>query len=379
MRKTVIVLAAALLAIGAASQSLSNALIGSQPELAARLSPYAGRAEERRATELIEADLEQQSLDMAAAEPFAARAVAKDLLAGEALAVLAMSETDGARRQAILSAALGATRRGRVLNSAAMFAAVDAEDTDTLLTTLNRTLLLYPSQKEAMIPVMVEQLADPRMVPAFVTLLETSPDWAEEFYVQAAAQNALADNLGAVRLALPASTPVSQESDRAVLRQLARTGRIDQAAGVYARMRNVAEVPADNGTLGWADQYVPFEWQFFDQGGRFARPATDGSAVMLSVRSGFGGPLARRLIRLDGGSTFFEVNHSLDAASASRLRLSLECPDSDAGWSNPLGPSPTGMRVDVTLPCDYAWLTIEGRAAAGSPAISGELLDISIL
>lgn len=379
MRKTVIVPLAVVLAILSASQGLSNALTSSRPELAAQLSPFAGRADERRATSLIEADVEAQALDVEAAAPFAATAVQKDLLSGEALAILALAADDPARRDAIVSAALAATRRGRVLNSAAMFTAVEAEDTDTLLTTLNRTLLLYPSQKESMIPVMVEQLADRRMVPAFVTLLESSPAWAEEFYVQAAAQDALADNLGAVRLGVPQTTPVSRESERAVLRLLARTGRIDQAAAVYARMRDIDHVPADNGSLGWANEFVPFEWQFFDLAGRFARPATDGTAVMVSVRSGYGGLLARRLIRLDGGSTFFEVTHSLSAASASRMRLTLECPGSDVRWSNPLGPSPTGMRVDVAMPCDHAWLSLEGRATAGSPPISGELLNISIL
>jgi len=225
----------------------------------------------------------------------------------------------------------------------------------------------------------VQQLGDPRMVPGFVQLLRTAPAWAEAFYVQAAGDDALATNMAAVRLGLPENTPVSRESDRAVLRQLARNGLIDEAAQVYLRVLGSASPPPANGPLGWSTDYAPFDWQFYDQGGRFARPASDASALVVSVRAGYGGVLARRLVRLDGNSTFFEVTHTLDPASASHVRLTLECPNSDASWADTLGPSPTGMRVDVRLPCEYAWLSVDGRAPAEGQGISGQLLSIAIL
>ena len=379
MRRIAIIALAVVLALASGAQALSSALSDRQPELAAQLSPYAWRALEQQATDLVTADVEAEALDVSAAQAPAAAAVANNLLSTEALAILALAQDDAAQRDAMLDAALAATRRGRVLNSAAMFAAVDRSDSETLLAGLNRTLLLYPSQKETMIPVMVQQLADARMVPAFVTLLDSTPEWSENFFVLAAANDDLADNLGAVRLGLARGTAVTVESDRAVLRLLARNGRLDQAAAVYARMNGQDEVAAQTGPLGWENRFVPFEWQFYDQGGRFARPSTNGDALAINVRSGYGGPLARRLVRLEGNRPFFEVTHSLDSASASRMRLSLECPDSDVRWSNPMGPSPTGMRVDVALPCEYAWLTIEGRSPGGTPAISGELLQISIM
>ncbi|WAT17580.1 hypothetical protein OZN62_11715 [Aurantiacibacter sp. MUD11] len=376
MRKIAILALATVLAIGSASQAFSNAVADSQPAIAAQLSPFAARPQQKLATSLIEAGAEDGSLDVSAALPHAEAALDNDLLATEALAVMALAQDDPAARNTLVDAALAVSRRGRVLNSAALVAATANGDTDTLLAALNRSLLLYPSQKEAMIPLLVEQLADDRMAPAFIPLLDTNPDWAEEFWVAVGAREELAQNAATVRLGLAPESAVSRESDRAILRLLSRTGRLQEAAQVYARLRGEQQLPAQTGSLGWQNTYVPFDWQFYDVGGRFARPASDGESLTISVRAGYGGVLARRLVRLDGSTSFFEVTHSLDPASTSRVRLTLECPDSDARWSDTFSRSPTGMRVDVPMPCEYAWLGIEARATAGSQNISGQILDI---
>lgn len=379
MRKLAIITAACLLAIGAGSQALSNAMADSQPGLAARSSPFASQAYEEQATQLMKADAQTGAIDVAAALPPARKALDASLLATEALGVLALGQDDPQQRAAILDAALAASRRGRVLNSAALVAAVESGDTEGLLATLNRTLLLYPSQKDAMIPLMVEQLANESLVPAFVQILQTEPAWGGDFLLQAATQVELAPNLARMRLALPLDSAVPYEADRAILRTLARAGLLDEAGQLFARIRSMDEVPVARGSLGWDNEYPPFQWQFFDQAGRFARLSADGQSLMVSTRAGHGGLLARRLVRLGNASTVFQVTHSLDMGSASRVRLTLQCPDSEARWSDALGPSPTMMRVDQPLDCDYAWLDIVVRAPTGSSAISGEVLDISVM
>jgi len=379
MRKAAIIIAASLLALGAGSQALSNALADNRPGLAAQLSPFASEPQEREAARLIEADAQTGAIDVSAAQAPAGQALASTLLATEALGVVALGQEDPQQRAAVMDAALALSRRGRVLNSAALVTAVESRDTDRLLATLNRTLLLYPSQKDAMIPLMVEQLANAQLVPAFVQILETEPEWGEDFLIQAASQVELAPNLARVRLSLPLDTAVPYEADRAILRTLARTGQLAEAGRLFARIRSLDEVAPARGSLGWDNEFPPFQWQFFDQGGRFARPATDGHSLMVTTRAGYGGLLARRLIRLGDTTTVFQVTHSLDIGSASRVRLTLECPDSEARWSDTLGPSPTMMRVDQPLDCDYVWLGIAARAPSGSSAISGEILDISVM
>ena len=96
------------------------------------------------------------------------------------------------------------------------------------------------------------------------------------------------------------------------------------------------------------------------------------------MRSGNGGLLARRLIRLPETTTVFQVSHTLDMRSASRVRLTLQCAEGEGRWSDALGPSPTMMRVDQALDCDYAWLGITARAPAGGP-LSGQITDITVM
>lgn len=379
MRKAAIMVAAFVLAMAAGAQALSNSLARQQPVIAAALSPYAAEAHEEAATALISADAQSGKIDVSGAEGHAARAAEAGLLSTEALAILALAQEDAYRREAIIDAAFAASRRGRVLNSAAMIAALEASDTDRLLTALNRTMLLYPSQREAMIPLMVQQLADKRMVPAFVQLLQTEPEWAEDFYIAAAREPDLAANIAQTRLSLPPGTTVAYEANRAILRALARAGQWDEAGALFARINDLDAVPPISGTLGWSDEYTPLEWEFFDRSGYFARRATDGDSITVMARGGNGGVIARRLVRLPETTTVFQVSHSLDMGSASRVRISLECPESNARWSDSLGPSPTMMRVDQALDCDYAWLRIMANAPAGAPVISGEILEITVM
>lgn len=379
MRKAVIIVVALLLALGAGSQALSNALADKQPALAASLSPFAAPALERSAATLIKADAQTNAIDVTDAQVPARKAVDKSLLSTEALGVLAIASEDPERRKAILDAALALSRRGRVLNSAALVVAADTRDTDLLLATLNRTLLLYPSQQDAIVPLLVEQLSNERLVPAFVEIFETEPLWGEAFFIQAASDPDLASNLAQVRLGLSPDTAVAYEANRAILRLLARTNRIEEAAALFSRIRSMDNVPVANGSLGWEEEFPPFHWLFFDRDGRFARPSANHSSIAISVRRGYGGVLAQRLIRLGDATTVFQVEHTLGPESASRVRLTLECPGSEVRWSDSLGPSPTMMRVDRALDCEYAWLGIAARSNSGSSAISGEILDITIM
>ncbi|WP_120077629.1 hypothetical protein [Aurantiacibacter odishensis] len=378
VRKFAIVAVAAVLAVGSASQALSNVLADGQPALAVSLSLFAAPAFEQRAVAQVTADPDSNVVDFSAAIPAAQHAVGRELLATEALAVLAMGTQSAAERDAILDAALAASRRGRVLNSAALIAAVERRDDDQLLASLNRTLLLYPSQEEAMIPLLVDQLSNETLVLAFVQILNTGPEWGEQFFRQAAARDELVGNLSRVRLDMSPDASVELEADRAILRAMARTQRLDEAATLFARIRSLEAVPVSSGALGWEDVYTPFHWEFYEQPGAFARPTTDAEAILVSVRSGYGGPLGQRLIRLGEGTTVFEVEHSLDAGAAGRARLTLACPGGEMAWSDALGPSPTIMRVDQNVGCEFAWLGLTARAPSGSPAISGEILSISV-
>lgn len=379
MRKAAIILVAILLALGAGSQALSSALANSQPALAATLSPFASPAYERSAATLIKADPQTNAIDVSEAQAPARNAVDDSLLATEALAVLALATDDPERRKAILNSALAVSRRGRVLNSASLVLAAEGQDTDLLLTTLNRTLLLYPSQQDAIVPLLVEQLSNEQLVPAFVEIFETEPEWGEEFFIRAASDPELAGNLAQVRLGLSPDTAVAYEANRAILRVLARTNRTQEAAALYARIRTMTETPVTTGSLGWDDEFPPFQWELYDRDGRFARRSMDGDSIAISARSGLGGLLGRRLIRLGDATVVFQVEHTLDPGSYSRIRLTLECPDTEQRWTDVLGPSPTMMRVDQTLDCEYAWLGIAARSTAGSSAISGEILDITIM
>lgn len=379
MRKAAIILVAILLALGAGSQALSNALSGSQPALAASLSPFAAPAYERSAATLIRADAETNAIDVSEAQVPAQHAVDDSLLATEALAVLALASENVEQRKAILDSALAVSRRGRVLNSAALVLAAEDQDTELLLSTLNRTLLLYPSQQEAIVPLLVEQLSNEQLVPAFVEIFETEPDWGQEFFIRAASDPDLAGNLARVRLGLSPDTAVAYEANRAILRVLARTNRTQEAAQLFARIRSMDEVPVTTGSLGWENEFPPFQWDLYDRDGRFARRSMDGSSIAISARSGLGGLLGRRLIRIGDSTVVFQVEHTLDPGTFSQVRLTLECPETEQRWTDVLGPSPTMMRVDQPLDCEYAWLGIAARSSAGSSAISGEILDITIM
>ncbi|WP_338242943.1 hypothetical protein [Aurantiacibacter hainanensis] len=379
MRNIVIIAVAALLAILAGSQALSNALASREPALAARLSPLAAEASEREAASLVSADTGALTIDVSAARGAASRALDRSLLSTEALAILALASPDPDRQAEIMEGALALSRRGRVLNSAAMMTYAETRQVDELLETLNRTLLIYPSQKEAMIPLLIEQLSNDGLVPAFVDLLATEPQWAEDFLVEAAVQDELADNLAAIRLALPRDTQVGYEADRSILRALARVRSYDTAAQLYARILGEESLPPVSGSLGWGNVYSPFHWDVYDRAGRFARVDSDGNALGLTVRSGNGGLLARRLIRLPETTTVFQVSHTLDVRSASHVRLTLQCAQGEGRWSDTLGPSPTMMRVDQELDCEYVWLGITARAPAGTVPLSGQITDITVM
>ncbi|MEO0698813.1 MAG: hypothetical protein AAFY81_03740, partial [Pseudomonadota bacterium] len=136
-----------------------------------------------------------------AAAPIALRAISTDPLLPRAHAVLAAS-LDPSQRSAFLSSASALHRRNLSLQGQVLQEALQANDPDVVIETLDQILRVNPEYEEEFFGVLIGAMRDERSVPAFARILDGSTGWHARFLFEAAGDVPSLDNLLQLRARL---------------------------------------------------------------------------------------------------------------------------------------------------------------------------------
>lgn len=398
----VAVLALALAAFsGAHALSSANARRG--PEVALAVWPWNGQARERLAystflenlrktlgisgtvepaTSETDSVLEQKLsrdnglLQKVATESSAAarRALRYDPLLPHAHVLLALSENDPVRREAIIALASRLNRRNLALRSLVLQSRVEAGDYPGTIDTLDQILRVHPERQGAFFPLLTNALRQKTTTKVFRDLLSRPLPWRDNFLAHAVADPAAARNLAVIRQSTDFD---NSEFDRVLISTLAANGDLDIAARLYRQFGK-----SDHATTGlaWPSAYPPFDWTFGDEAGLRAQPGKDGRYLEFAIDPGSGGVLASRIVAPRSQAFAVLIRYQLDNPSLGKdLKLSLTC----AGQTQPFFTSTLAERkerfdVDQGSGCSNVILALSGRSWSGGEALEGSITSLLI-
>lgn len=373
--KALAAIAALLIAGVTGLHALSSVLARANPQLAVQLSPFPVQAYERLATINLALDEGQTAIDPTASLEPARRAFAAGGLSTEAAAVLAFAQDDPEQRARSLEAVNALSLRGRLLNFTIAQAAAERGDTQTALDALDRLLTLYASVRTELMPVLAGYLGSEDAIPAFRTVLQNDPEWADDFFSRGTGNPDILRNLARLRLSMIDALSLRPETDRGLLRRLVQAGDWDEAFALYELLNSNSGAASSAGAaLGWEDTFPPFDWALADDRDFHARPDVDFDSISVRIDAGRGGQLARRLARKPESARSLLIEHSLaPPSSLSDVTVSISCPQDGAILAESVM-SPSPMRVPLAEnTCSWVEIAIAGRVFTGRPDVSGEI------
>ena len=400
--------AVTVFAIGLAALSGAHALSGASlrnsPEVAASIWPANGRAQEKtlylsfvkqvreafgpygatktKQSDRLEPDVPAGRLvgtaDLrrfaAAAFPAPALALTHEPLLPKAHAILALSQSDPARRTRILELASRLNRRDLTLQGLVLQSKLDARDYDGTIDVLDQILRVNPERGAEFFPVLTTALRQEATTPAFRKLLARPLPWRDDFLIEAVRDPAAARNLAMIRQ----STPIGKtEFNRALVASLVSSGDVDVAWTVYLQLTSLLPSGRD---VRWASDFPPFDWTFADEAGMRAQPDRNGESLEFSVDPGRGGILASRLLLRPEAPFSIHARPQFDAASSAKdLKLTLACLGEAAPFLEAtFADQQPSLDVRQLPGCDYLVLTLSGRAWTGSAPLNGSISAIRI-
>ncbi len=384
MRKSAIGVFCLVLAVLAGGHAASNALASDNPQLAARLSPFAAPANQRLSTltqRVVQGADGRTVIDVGNALPFAAAAYRVDPLSGAALSILARSRQAGEERNAVLDAAARTTRRETLLQAALLERQVGSGNFDDAVATLDRTLTVRPQYTDQIMPPFVQALQDEAQLARFGEILESDPVWEPNFFRFASREPRLAGALGPLRIAQGNDEALDERTNRAIIHSLIEYGEFDAAMGVYNLAGGTGLPPATGEwDLNWNTRFPPFDWGLQDSPGEYAR-IDDGTEMRIFLRRGRGGQLARRSFVMPSGVHSILIEHDIRPALRTEdMKLTLECEEGRRViFEGAFEASPTRFAIGQDgQPCEFYRLTISGRAWSSGDEVSGTISRIVI-
>ncbi|MBB3034374.1 hypothetical protein [Alteriqipengyuania lutimaris] len=369
---------ALLAAVASLQHSMAMALAYRMPELAADLSdtvPIPTLILTRQAIRVPASGGGVDTIRVGEARDLARDTLDRSLLNPLPLAILSWDATP-ARRGELLAAATRLSRRDAFTQSALLRHYSETGQSEEVLRTVNDLLLVSPSISRQITPSVVELMRDETLVAEFVRLLSRPSPWREDFLLASSLDEQSASNLAAIRLALPQSAAIDPVTDRAMIANLARTGRVAEAFALYRAYGDGSAGgggPSDTG-LDWQAEFPPFDWRLTDEYGAYAR-ARDGGGLTIRIRPGNGGMLAERLLDLPDDVTGLRIAHDLQPADQlGEVEISVSC--AQGGPSTTRAFVPARFTLDLpaaVVACESVRLAIAGRAWTTAQPIDGAI------
>ena len=387
------------------AQAFSSAALKASPQRALTVFPWNGLASEKAAYRTMSAGVRQAAglpgdagpqtpadgagalpgslpsmADLAryagAATDQAREAIRREPLAPSAYVLLALAETDPARRKALVEGAAQLTRRDPVLQVLVLDERGKAGNYLGAIDTLDEILRVHPERREEFFPVLAKALGQPAAVPGLARLLARPLPWRESFLNFAVADGTALENLAVVRERIVIDDP---EFDRKLIAQLAQSGRIASAERIYAK---VAVAPTTSkGAGAWKADYPPFDWQLADQPGFRAQAGDTPESLEVDVKPGNGGVIAARMLRNPGGPFAMRLSHEVDPASQTGdLKLAIACQgQAEPFFQSAFTGTQSAFAAERAPACPYLTVSITARSWTGGRPLAANLGPLKVM
>lgn len=380
-------LKAASLAIGTialsgllAMQAFTNILANDKPALAASVSPLNGFALEQVALDRL------QSQEGGSLTPLVRQVLAKEPLSPAAWTILALSQQDADKKDAILLAASKINRRTLLLQSSLLLLYASRDDFSNSIGVLNQILTVYPEQEATMFPILIQALKNDRAIPEFVQTLSKKPVWSDNFLEAASQDSDALPNLARVRMGLFGKLMVEQDTDKTIIAALVKAGRTETAASLYRKISEPAagsalDAAGSSRRIDWSTNMPPFDWQLTDNAEQRAQIIESPERLEIFVRSGKAGVLAERILTVPS-SFALQIRHSVTPIDQLKdVRIQIQCEKTRTKFfDQPLTPSPSKFAVGpITPDCRAVRLSLLARAWSNKASISGTIDSINII
>lgn len=380
--RLVIAIAAGLsVAVLSGAQMASMLATRTQPTTAIAAFPLNGEAYEVAAFAVFTGsvtDPEQLQPAAETARSLAIEAIRQDPASARAYALLALAQTDRARRDQVALAASRVNRRDLTLQGVVLDTHLANNDFANVVETLDQILRVHPTYRRDFYPVLGEALRDNRTVPVFARLLDGSSPWHERFFTSyALSQPDLLRNVAELRAMRDLVGP---DFDRQLVANLVRAGENEAAARLYRQLSSDDQRDGGREGLAWTAQFPPFDWRFTNESDFRAQVSRDGERLELFARPGKGGEIAQRILPVPQAPFSLRLTQFADNPSqADAVRIELRCPGAENPFLvQPLGEGENALRVEEAPACEAMQLVINARAFSGSPTLRSELGRIEI-
>ena len=364
-------------------QALSSVSTKRAPELAVQLFPANGQALENVAFNQFSAEATDiEAIPRAArnASDTALAAVRAEPLSPKAHAILAMASTDPEQRRQIIEAANKLNRRNLALQGLVLQEHFAQGNDEAALETLDQILRVHPRRSAEFFPVLTEALQADDGVANFEALLATSSPWHDRFLQHAVRQRDALPNLADLRRRMPIDVG---DFDRRLISGLAATGDMAGALSLleFIRPGDTTGVTGGRLTLGWEEDFPPFDWRLVNEPGFRAQTSREADELSLSVRPGKGGVIAARILPVPANRFDVEIDYRISPANQARdLRLQLICVDSSEQFYDERFSNTNGRFAIDSLPsgCEQMLLAINARAWTGRSPLNATINEVAI-
>lgn len=371
-----IALAAGLTTMGAVAKDKAA-------ELAVSLQPANGFAFERLASNSLKAAVAANdgqfpnSVD-SATEALAKQAFLSEPVTPEAIAVLALGNTEGKKRE-LMHQAFALSRRQQLVIGWMIVDAGTREDISAILSHYDTMLRTSSSAASVVIPTMAGALENSSFVEPFAGLLSKNPPWASRFWEAVVANAEAIENAAQLRAKLYVEDEARQSyRDSSLIKALVDNKRFEDAENLYRLLAGERKgaLFLNNGSFDREPEYPPFDWQLFSNGEYGA--AVTGGNLQLSAIPSSGGLFARQIVKLPSAVLIISVKSKTSIPKDTNISIDMKCAEMLDNAPRPIGialtDSLTRQRISNQLSgCSFYWLEVVGHSAEG-----GDGFDVAI-
>ena len=290
----------------------------------------------------------------AEAAELAREAFAREPLAVDALFTIALAEGMEENDETVLSLidqSSDLQKRNLYIGLLDLSAKAQAGDLAEALEVLDRHVMMHPTHSRVLVSALQGRLFGPEQEEILAASLDRRPAWETAFWDVMSRNPQMHDTLIALREREGA--PSIASGDRALVANLARSGRFDDAFRIWRLVDEDASDP-----LGFINdtRFSPIGWRLTQRGTIYASVEND--SMMVHVSEGRRAVFAEQLVQLAPGR--YRLSASGPAASGAQVTSRLRCGSAETGRG-----ARTPLNTTFTVGgegCSTFWLSLEANA-----------------
>lgn len=351
------------------------------PALALRFAPYDSGANARQADRLL-----QLGDDRRLAAEHARKALERSPLSPVGARVLGFTKEaqgDRAGAHALLMQAGELSRRDLATRLWLIEDAVARNDVSGALRQFDLAMRSSATARSILFPILTNAIADDAFVDPVVELLRSSPNWAPEFVVNAAATGQATENLSEIVARVPSLGDPNRGLRQILINQLVREQKYDAAARFFAAVKNHARSPINNNRFQQPrGALTPLEWEMSGEVGHGAE-FTEGG-LRLYADSSSGGPVARQLLTLPPGTYQLQTTgYARSADPYGGADWIIDCAEPAPAHlltlRLPTSPGSVGGEFSVPAGCTGQWLRLGVRSGQSPDGVVGLVREVRLI